>query len=378
MTLRMRISALATTILLAAAAILLPTNHTRAQTASSGPTKVVVDAVIKEDAAQTAAVIGRVVAREAGDVAARTGGPVESVMVHVGDRVKKGDVLVSLDADVLNASLDLARAEFSSAVARVDTARAGLALAEQTLARLEGLKDSAAFSQARYEDQLREVDRARAALTAAEADALRAQADKDLAEIALSYAKVRAPYAGAITMRHISPGDYVVTGAPVITMINDRDLEIEADVPNDRISVLSPGMSVDIEISAERRFSATVRAIVPEEKDRTRTRAVRFQPSGGEQVLHNLAVNQSVVVHVPVTAGRMILTVSKDAILNRQGGTVVYVFKEGTAELRPVELGISLGNRFEVRRGLSDGELVVIRGNERLLPGQEIRAEGHS
>ena len=287
-------------------------------------------------------------------------------------------MLVSLDADVLNASLDLARAEFSSAVARVDTARAGLALAEQTLARLEGLKDSAAFSQARYEDQLREVDRARAALTAAEADALRAQADKDLAEIALSYAKVRAPYAGAITMRHISPGDYVVTGAPVITMINDRDLEIEADVPNDRISVLSPGMSVDIEISAERRFSATVRAIVPEEKDRTRTRAVRFQPSGGEQVLHNLAVNQSVVVHVPVTAGRMILTVSKDAILNRQGGTVVYVFKEGTAELRPVELGISLGNRFEVRRGLSDGELVVIRGNERLLPGQEIRAEGHS
>ena len=56
------------------------------------------------------------------------------------------------------------------------------------------------------------------------------------------------------------------------------------------------------------------------------------------------------------------------------GGWVVYVVVDGKAELRPVTLGQSAGSRLEVLSGLSDGEMVVVRGNERLRPGQPVNA----
>lgn len=62
----------------------------------------------------------------------------------------------------------------------------------------------------------------------------------------------------------------------------------------------------------------------------------------------------------------------KDAVLNRGGSQLVYVAVDGIAEVRPVELGIAVGERFEVVSGLRPGDLVVVRGNERLRPGQPI------
>ncbi len=63
----------------------------------------------------------------------------------------------------------------------------------------------------------------------------------------------------------------------------------------------------------------------------------------------------------------------KDAILQRGGGPVVYVIQDNQAHRRPVKLGQAFGSRFEVREGLRPGDLVVVRGNERLRPGQRVR-----
>ncbi|MDA0998505.1 MAG: efflux RND transporter periplasmic adaptor subunit, partial [Proteobacteria bacterium] len=84
------------------------------------------------------------------------------------------------------------------------------------------------------------------------------------------------------------------------------------------------------------------------------------------------AANQSVTVSIPAGAARDILTVHKDAVLNRQGATFVIVNVDGKASFRPVDLGESMGGRFEVKRGLVAGDEVVVRGNERLRPDQPI------
>jgi multidrug efflux pump subunit AcrA (membrane-fusion protein) len=85
-----------------------------------------------------------------------------------------------------------------------------------------------------------------------------------------------------------------------------------------------------------------------------------------------VAVGQSVTVLIPVGEAREVLSVPKDALVQARGGWTVFVAADNKAEPRTVELGVPLGDRYEVLSGLTAGDLVVVRGNERLRPGQDI------
>ena len=111
---------------------------------------------------------------------------------------------------------------------------------------------------------------------------------------------------------------------------------------------------------------------MPEENPLTRTRVVRFTPNFKNGA--TFATNQSVTLHIPAGPTRTVVTVHKDAVLNRSEGALVFVVVNGVARPRPVRLGEAVGGRFEVIDGLKPGEKVVVRGNERLRPGQKVRA----
>lgn len=340
-------------------------------------TLVRVDRVRLEPLAQTVPVLGRLVARQAGEVAARINGPVESFQVEVGDRVEAGQVIAQLNQRYLKAERDLAAAELAKTNAQITTAQAELSLAQQDLNRLSGLKKSAAFNQARFDDARQNVVIAEGKVKEAEAVALSAQADLELNEINLSYAEIRAPYGGVISQRLTEAGAYVQIGAAVVRMVADQSLEIEADVPFQRLSGVKPGTRVGVKLDDGTNHNATARAIVPEENPLTRTRAVRFVPEFGE-FDRPLAVDQSVTVHVPVGTRRDVLTVHKDAVIRRGSNSFVYVAIDGIAERRQISLGESTGGRFEVLDGLQENEQVVVRGNERLRPGDKLRINGAS
>ena len=117
---------------------------------------------------------------------------------------------------------------------------------------------------------------------------------------------------------------------------------------------------------------AIVRAVIPDENPRTRTRRVRFV-SEFEGDGRSTAANQTVTVHVPAGETRNVLTVHKDAVLNRGGAQLVVLNEGGKATFTPVRLGEAIGQRFVVQSGLKEGDEVVIRGNERLQPGEAIK-----
>jgi RND family efflux transporter MFP subunit len=356
----------------AAAVLVALANGAGAQTME--PTRVGVDKVRLQSLAQTVPVIGRLVARQAGVVASRIGGPVASIQVEVGDRVRAKAVLATLVANRAIHQLDLRKAEVTAAEAKLMTAQAQAAMRRQELARLEGLRSSAAFSQGRFADKAQEVAIAQSEIREAEARLDQAIAIQRIAEIELGNMKIRAPYPGVVTERHTEAGAYLRPGDPVVSLINDKDLEVEADVPSSRLGGLAPGVVVEGELAEGRPLRATVRAVVPEENPLTRTRRVRFLPvargNGGA-----LAANQSVTLHLPVSAPRKALTLNKDAVLNRNGKTLVFVVADNRANLRMVRLGAAVGGRFEVLEGLSPGDIVIVRGNERIQPGERVRAD---
>ena len=114
-----------------------------------------------------------------------------------------------------------------------------------------------------------------------------------------------------------------------------------------------------------------LRAVLPLEESSTRTRVVRFGAPGLAEMGH-AAVGQSLTVDIPVGEARDLMSVPKDALMQSPGGWTVFVAQDNTAQPRQVSIGVPIGDRYEVTAGLSEGDLVVVRGNERLRPGQEI------
>lgn len=340
-----------------------------APAAADEPVLVMVDTVRSEPLSETVPVIGRLVALESGDVATRVPGTVAHVAVRVGERVRAGAVLATLIADRATAERDLRAAEVAAAEAAVASARARLALKRQEVGRLDSLKASPAFGEARYLDLRQEVQIAEAELAQAEAAVAPARAQLRLAEIALADSTIRAPYDGVVTRRFADVGAYLLTGAPVVSLIDDQLLEVEADVPAPRLAGLTSGAGVVVQID-DSRVPASVRAVLPVENTQTRTRTVRFRTA--LDAIHDRAANRAVTVHIPAAPKREALTVHKDAILYRAGQTQVFRAADGHAALQTVRLGDATFERFEVLDGLAAGDVVIIRGNERLKPDQEI------
>ena len=344
-----------------------------AQAPATQAALVRVDKVRSEPLSQTVTVIGRLVARHEGVVAARVGGAIEHFNVRVGDRVEAGDVIASIEDALLLATRAQAQGRLAETRARIVTAQAQLALARQETVRLAALKGTQATSKALYDDAVQSGVIAVARVREAQAAMNTAQANLRVNEIDLRHAQVQAPYAGIILQRILEEGAYAQIGDAMVRMMSDTDMEIEADVPFGRLRGLTQGLKVQVTLDDGTVYAATVRAIIPQEDRRTRTRAVRFSADFADAAM--LADGQIATVRIPLGEARTVISVHKDAVNRRGNKSLVYVVQSGVAKLRPVELGRALGTRFEVIKGLQAGELVVVRGNERLRPDDKVRID---
>ncbi len=345
--------------------------------AQGGARLVGVDAVKTEPLTQTVPVIGRLVALRTGNVAARLAGYVDDIRIKVGDVVKKGQILALLSTESLKADVLLAESELLDAKADLSTKTAQADLSRTDLRRQQGLKSSVAFSQAKFEDAQKKLAVSMAEIDRANARVKIKEASLNKAKLNLAYASVTAPYDGVVVQSFTEKGSYLRTGDPIAKLIDVQSLEVEADVPSNRVAGLTTGREVTFEFEGKLSYKAKVRSVLPSENSLTRTRTVRFSPVFEKKPVR-LAEGQSLTINIPAGEKRDILTVSKDAILKRGGSDIVYVVEKGKAMPRPVTLGEGTDGRVEVLSGLKAGDLVVVRGNERLFPGVSVKFDKSS
>ena len=353
-------------MLVALAAILAP-----APALAQGPAMVATDKVTAEAVDQTAPTVGRFVTLFEAVVPALMQSHVTEIAVIIGDRVSKGDIIAVLDVDRLQWQVQEAKASVAQSEAGLAVARARAELAQRRLERAEGLRESTAFSQAQRDDARGEANIAAARVQVSEAELAGAKARLDTVRDDFRRGTVVAPFDGVVEERHADLGEAVQPGGPVVTLISDKTLEVEADVPSIRIPALSPGAAIGVTRASGKSMTTVVRAIGTVENPRTRTRRVRLVPTLAD-VVDVPAIGETVTVHVPISDTAVLPTVHKDALLQRRGISVVYVVVDGKAEVRPVQIGDAVGHRFVVLAGVQPGDVTVIRGNERLLPGQEV------
>ena len=367
--------ALRSILFLAGVLVLTATVPHAAAIAQERPATLVgVDEVRQEPLSQTVAVLGRIVTKRSSTIAAQVPGAVKAVHVFVGNRVEAGDLVAELDSDTKKAEAEVLRAQMLTAQAELQSARAELTLKEQELDRQARLEKSGAFSKSRHETALQEVLKAKSQIARNKAVIATRKASAHVVQLQIDRARIVAPFAGVIVERYTDSGNYVRNGDPVVKLLSDEQLEIEADIPSIRITGLKQGYRVRANLEDGTEVAATVRAVLPVENPMTRTRPVRFVPTW-PQGISRLADSQSITLHLPLGPPRDIVTVHKDAVVRKAGGAMVFVITGGKAASRKVQLGEATGSRFEVIAGLKAGDVTVVRGNERLQPGAKVKVK---
>jgi RND family efflux transporter MFP subunit len=357
-------------LMLAITAIVLSAGSGKAQ---GGPAAVGVQAVEMRALSETVPVFAEIVTARDGAVASRVSGTVNRIDVLAGSRVVQGDLLVELDTELLQILLAQADAQMAEAVASIATAELRVDRTTNVFTRIDGLRDSSAFSQGRFDEAEADLLEARSQLTEAQAREKSIEARVAEARYQLERSQIVAPFAGVVIEVNTIPGAFIQAGTPVVRLLDTESFEVQASVPARLVASLETGQQMLATLEADEELMVEVRAILPVENTATRTRSVRFA-APGMGAIANTAVGQSVTVRIPVGAARDVLSVPKDALVQARGGWSVFVADEGKAQPRTVEIGVALGNQYEVLSGLAEGDQVVVRGNERLRPGQDIAA----
>ena len=358
-------------ILALAASFLVPA----AVSAQGRAASVGVEVVQYQEIAETVPLFAEVVTAREGTIASRIAGTVDEVLVLEGAAVAEGDVLATLDTELLEIVERQAEARIAEARAGITTAIARVDRALNALNRIEGLRNTNSFSSSRFDDAQGNYFEAQGQMAEAEARVKSAEADLAEARYQLERAIITAPFSGIVLDVNTNPGEYISSGAAVVSLLDTQSFEIEASVPSKYIRVLEPGLQVTAVTEANEPLDLVVRVLLPVEDQATRTRPVRFT-SDQLTEMQSLAIGQSITVSIPISAPRDVLSVPKDALVQARGGWMVFVNADGKAQPRPVQIGVALGDRFEVLDGLAEGDVVVTRGNERLRPGQDIAPMG--
>lgn len=322
------------------------------------PALVVVDKVGEETLQKPVTLAGAVEPSKRSLIASEIEGIVESFPAEEGQYVEKGQVLASFNTRTIEIALNEARASKREAEARYR-------LAEKNLARFEELQIKGVASVQQFQDAETEKQ-----AWGARIGQLQAQIDSH--EHDLEKSKIAAPFSGYITGEYTEVGEWVAKGGPVVEMIDTGTVDIKVDMPERYVSKISKGQKVAVSLDAlpELKIEGEITSIVPQAQSEARTFPVKVSIDNKDSAIKSGMVAR---VSFPVGSPSKIKMVPKDAIVSRNNANFIYVVTDGAAQPLPVTTGMAYEDRIEVTGPVETGMLVVVKGNERLMPNQPVK-----
>ncbi len=324
---------------------------------------VAVEPVSTRTIVQNVNVSGTVTSPRTAVLSTAVAGLVANILVDDGYRVEAGEPLLSLDSE-------LAELAYERALAEVRQGETAVADAERRFADAEKVGTQRAIARTEIESLRAEVTSDQAALAATRA-AAREQ------EAILARHTLRAPFAGVISDRRTELGEWVNPGDGLFELVATEDLRFDFRVAQDYFGALTTDTPVEIRLDAVPggALDGRIAAIVPVKNPGARTFLVRVvaDRDGGSAITPGMSVRGT----LRLDTGRSGVAVTRDAILRFPDGRItVWVVEEGgempVVREQIVETGLEFGGMVEITSGISEGDLVVTRGNETLQDGQSV------
>jgi RND family efflux transporter MFP subunit len=344
---------------LASLAVVLGVSLASAQEKGPPPAPVKVGKASKQSIAPTMSATGTVVSRNDARIAAETPGRLVWV-AEPGSYIERGGVIARVD----DAALKLRLRENDATVLRLE---ANLKYLDSQVARFERLIEQKIASQSQLDEATAQRD-----MTVQEINQARVARDQTLHDI--QRARVTAPFAGQVVERLRQPGEFVAAGGEVARLVDTRHIEVRAQAPMAVASFIAKGREVRIVDRSNREIRSPIRAVIPVGDERSRQMEVRVSLPDGLW-----PIGSAVNVDLPTSPPVNVMAVPRDAVILRQDEAyILRINSGGKVERVPVSTGVGSGGLIEVKGPLAPGDRVIIRGGERLQPGQEVSVVAES
>ncbi|HLK46900.1 MAG TPA: efflux RND transporter periplasmic adaptor subunit [Bryobacteraceae bacterium] len=338
------------------------------------------------------------------DVMAKVAGYISKINVDVGDRVRQGDLLATLEvpeqADDLRraqAALDRSQAEVARAkdeLQRAESAHQIAHISYQRIAAVDvkkpGLVAQQEIDDAHSKDLVSEaqVSGAKSALAAATEQVSVNKAEMQKVQTMIAYTRVTAPFTGVITKRYADTGSMIQAGTashsqamPVVRLSENSLLRLILPVPESAVPTVHLGQPVDVQVpTLHRSFPGKVARFADQLSLSTRTMDTEVDVPNPNLVLipgMYAEVNLTLDHHAAALA-LPVMAVDLDEDSSSGSGSVgsgkvMVVTPNNRVEIRKIQVGLETPDKIEIRSGLNEGDVVVLSGRSGLQAGQEVR-----
>jgi len=289
-------------------------------------------------------------------VKAKVSGDVRQITVREGDTVQAGQLLARIDTADLEAKL-------AERIGALESAKAQLALAEKTRATNLALLKQNFISQNAF-------DNSESSYSVSQGTVKSAEAQVQLARNALRDAVATSPLTGIVAKRHVQPGEKVAFDSPLVTVVDLRDLELQAVVPAVDVPELAIGKPVELAIDGfgERRFTGHVERINPATEPGTRAILVYVGIPNADGTLRG---GMFATGRIALSASAPVATLPATAIRTEGGQTYVWLVEDSKLVKRSVVVGRrdDTAGRVEIRTALPSDSPVLAAKFDNLKDG---------
>jgi membrane fusion protein (multidrug efflux system) len=301
--------------------------------------------------------VGTTRANESVMITAKQTGNVTGITFEEGQRVRTGQVLIELDSLERRADLDQSKADMDQSRAQRDEIR-------QRLDRAKQLKSTGNVTDARLDELESQLRAAEGRLRSSEAK-IRAFNSR------LDDVRITAPFDGRVGMRQISMGALVQPGSVITTLDDVAKIKLDFSVPEIALSALKPGLGIVARSPAfpARTFEGQVTVVDTRIDPATRSVRVNAVFDNSDE---SLKPGLFLSVELQIARRERAVLVPEEALVAESTRQFVFVVRDEKAERREVKLGQRLQGEVEVASGLAPGDLVIVRGVQKVRNGQQV------
>lgn len=304
-------------------------------------------------------VSGKIQATNSADLSTRIMGYVNKVHVNVGDKVRKGQLLVSIN----NSDLQAKRAQVNAGIIE---ANAALNNVEKDYNRFKNLFADNSASQKEMDDMTANYEMAKARVEGA-------NQMKNEINAQFAYSNITAPFSGTVTSKNVEAGNMANPGVQLISIETPGNFEVMAMVPETEISEIKSGTSVDVLVkSINKTLKGKVKEVSTSAKNTGGQYLVKIDLDKTEA---NILSGMFTTVQFPVerkATSSMVLIPTEAIVTNGQLSGVYTVSQSNTALLRWLRLGRTFGDQVEVLSGLNADEAYIVSAEGKLFNGAKI------
>lgn len=304
--------------------------------------------VVAEAMADDVSAVGTLRSNESVMLRPEVAGRIAAIRFREGSAVRRGDVLVELDAAVQQAE--------------VQQARANLSLAQANFSRTEDLFNRKFLSQSARDEAASRLEVARANMA--------------LAEAHLERMRLRAPFVGIVGIRNVSVGDYVNEGDDLVNLEDIATLKVDFRLPEIYLERIRPGQKLEVASDAipGQLFNASVSAIDPLVDEQGRSVLMRATlPNEGLRLRPGMFARVRLILQERAN----VAVVPEEALVPAPGNVqFVYRVVDGKAQRVEVKTGVRRGTRVEIVSGVRTGDVVVTAGQLKLRDGAAVQVVG--